>query len=90
MYFRPPYGNYDANTLTAAASCGLKAVIWWSATFDKGQLALQQQPLSRGEIILMHFNDHLIEDLKAVMAQLQAAGLRPAQLTDYLDAAPIE
>lgn len=89
-YFRPPYGNYDANTLTAAASCGLKAVIWWSATFDKGQLALQEQPLRRGEIILMHFNDHLIDDLKILLAQLQAAGLRPAQLTDYLDAAPIE
>ena len=89
-YFRPPYGNYDANTLTAAASCGLKAVVWWSATFDKGQLALQEQPLRRGEIILMHFNDHLIDDLKILLAQLDAAGLKPAQLTDYLDAAPIE
>ncbi len=47
-YFRPPYGNYDTNTLVAARSCGLKAVLWWSATYDSGTLrhphALQRPP----------------------------------------------
>ncbi|MBM3664070.1 MAG: polysaccharide deacetylase family protein [Actinobacteria bacterium] len=89
-YFRPPYGNYDTNTLLAAKSCGLKAVLWWSATYNNGTLALQEQPFRRGEIILMHFNDHLAADLETLVQQIEAAGLRPALLDDYLDAAPIQ
>jgi peptidoglycan/xylan/chitin deacetylase (PgdA/CDA1 family) len=88
-YFRPPYGNYDTNTLLAARSCGLKAVLWWSATYDSGTLRLQEGPLRRGEIILMHFNDHLTQDLQLLMQEVEAAGLRPALLDDYLDAAPV-
>ena len=88
-YFRPPYGNYDTNTLVAAKSCGLKAVLWWSATYDSGTLRLQEAPLRRGEIILMHFNDHLTQDLQLLLQQIEAAGLRPALLDDYLDAAPV-
>ena len=88
-YFRPPYGNYDTNTLVAAQSCGLKAVLWWSATYDSGTLRLQEAPLRRGEIILMHFNDHLTQDLQSLLREIEAAGLRPALLDDYLDAAPV-
>jgi peptidoglycan/xylan/chitin deacetylase (PgdA/CDA1 family) len=88
-YFRPPYGNYDTNTLVAARSCGLKAVLWWSATYDSGTLRLQEAPLRRGEIILMHFNDHLTQDLQLLVQEVEAAGLRPALLDDYLDAAPV-
>ncbi len=89
-YFRPPYGNYDTNTLLAAQSCGLKAVLWWSATYNNGQLALQEGPLRAGEIILLHFNDNLTQDLQKLVATIEAAGLRPALLDDYLDAAPIQ
>jgi peptidoglycan/xylan/chitin deacetylase (PgdA/CDA1 family) len=88
-YFRPPYGNYDTNTLLAAQSCGLKAVLWWSATYNDGQLELQEGPLRAGEIILLHFNDHLSQDLETLVDRIEAAGLRPALLDDYLDAAPV-
>ena len=86
---RPPYGEYDAPTVQVAASCGVKAVMHWSATFEDGQLALQSGTALRpGEVILLHFKDSLASDLQILLDMIAAAGLRPAPLIDYIRSAP--
>lgn len=86
--FRPPYGNYDQTTLQQAASCGIVAAFHWSATADTGEIITAEGPLQAGDIILMHFKPDLGMKLRFVLAQIQAAGLRPARLQDYVASAP--
>ncbi|UDY36511.1 polysaccharide deacetylase family protein [Dermatobacter hominis] len=86
--FRPPYGNYDPVTLQEAASCGVRTVVHWSATADGGAIVTAEGPLRAGDVILMHFKPDLGLKLEFVLAQIQAAGLRPARLVDYLESAP--
>ncbi len=86
--FRPPYGNYDAVTLQQAASCGIKYVVEWSATGDTGSIVTAEGPLRAGDIILLHFKPGLGLRLRNILSQVAAAGLRPAQLADYLRSAP--
>jgi peptidoglycan/xylan/chitin deacetylase (PgdA/CDA1 family) len=86
--FRPPYGNYDPVTLQEAASCGVTTVVHWSATADAGAIVTADGPLRAGDIILVHFKPDLGLKLEFVLAQIQAAGLRPARLADYLASAP--
>lgn len=86
--FRPPYGNYDPVTIEQAASCGIKYVVQWSATGDTGSIVTADGPLRAGDIILLHFKPGLGLRLRNILAQVAAAGLRPAQLADYLRSAP--
>jgi peptidoglycan/xylan/chitin deacetylase (PgdA/CDA1 family) len=87
--YRPPYGDYDARSVQIAASCGYRAVVHWSATFEAGLLSLQSGTALRpGEVILMHYKDNLAADLPILLDMVAAAGLRPAALIDYVRAAP--
>ncbi len=86
--FRPPYGNYDPTTLQQAASCGITTVLHWSAEADTGHIVTAEGPLRAGDIILMHFKPGLGLKLISVLQQIQATGLRPAQLNDYVISAP--
>jgi peptidoglycan/xylan/chitin deacetylase (PgdA/CDA1 family) len=86
--FRPPYGSYDRVTLQEAASCGVTTVMHWSATADDGVIVTADGPLRAGDVILMHFKPGLGARLQLVLAQIEAAGLRPARLVDYLSSAP--
>ena len=86
--FRPPYGNYDLTTLQQAASCGITTALHWSAEADSGHIVTADGPLRAGDIILMHFKPGLGLKLISVLQQIQAAGLRPAQLNDYVISAP--
>lgn len=86
--FRPPYGSYDAATLQQAASCGFTAALHWSAVADSGSIVTADGPLRAGDIVLLHFRPGLVLRLYTVLTQIQAAGLRPASLSDYLDSAP--
>ncbi|MEU8568067.1 polysaccharide deacetylase family protein [Streptomyces pathocidini] len=55
--FRPPYGNYDADTLRVAASCGISVVPLWSeeAFPDRMDFGRGDGLLLPGDIILTHF-----------------------------------
>ena len=86
--FRPPYGSWDDTTVRVAASCGMRAVVHWSATYDSGQLATVGGPLRAGDIILLHFKPGLGWNLAGLLSQITAAGLRPAPLLDYIRSAP--
>lgn len=86
--FRPPYGNFDPVTIQQAASCGIRYVLLWSAVGDSGNIVTAEGPLRAGDIILLHFKPGLGLRLRNIVSQIQAAGLRPARLIDYMRSAP--
>ncbi|CUM38983.1 polysaccharide deacetylase family protein [Streptomyces gardneri] len=82
---RPPYGTYDATTRTAARACGAKAVVTW--TYDLttwGSWTPPAPQLKAGDIILLHFNETVTQDLKRALDLAEAAGLKPAPLREYV------
>jgi len=85
VLFRPPYGNYDGNTLRAAADCGMVAIVLWEVVVDHGRVRHRTvAQLRPGDIVLFHFEDGLGDSLRMFAQQVQAAGLRIARLEDYL------
>jgi len=83
--FRPPGGKYDPETTGEARACGMRAIVLWSGSTNDGRLDLQHPGgLQPGDIILMHFRDDLRENLGVVWEAMQAAGLEPGRLEEYL------
>ena len=83
--FRPPFGNYDATTRHAAASCGFKALVNWTAAVNDGRVQFQQgDRLNRGDIVLMHFRTTFVEDFTAFLDRAKQDGLTPVPLEDFL------
>jgi peptidoglycan/xylan/chitin deacetylase (PgdA/CDA1 family) len=84
--FRPPYGEWDLNTLRAAWSCGLQAGIHWRETVDAGNVYYQRpdKTIHAGDIILMHFRSAFPDDFIAALTVIKNAGLTPALLEDYV------
>ncbi|MBI1350561.1 MAG: polysaccharide deacetylase family protein [Actinomycetales bacterium] len=86
---RPPYGaggDMLATQITAQG-CGLNRIVMWDAVVQNGHVTVSGGKLGPGAVILLHFNDHLEKDLKAAVKAIHKAGLRPANLADYLPAA---
>ncbi|GHA66790.1 polysaccharide deacetylase family protein [Streptomyces termitum] len=82
---RPPYGVYDEATRTAARACGAKAVVTWTHDLTTwGQWSPPTPELKAGDIILLHFNETLEQDLERALELAGEAGLRPAPLRDYV------
>jgi len=83
--FRPPYGNYDAITQQAAAACGMKAVVLWTAAVNDGVVQFQQgDHLNPGDIVLMHFRTTFVEDYTAFLNRAKLDNLTPVPLPDFL------
>lgn len=83
--FRPPYGLYNAGTQRAAAACGLKAIVLWSATINDGKIQYQTgSHLVPGDIVLMHFRPKIIEDLQAFTNEIESQHLTIGKLEDWL------
>jgi peptidoglycan/xylan/chitin deacetylase (PgdA/CDA1 family) len=83
--FRPPYGEYNDDTLRAAAVCGIKAVVLWSAVMQSGVLHYQDTPgLKPGDIILLHYKPELKQDLKAVFKAAEEQGFKIGRLEDWI------
>lgn len=83
--FRPPFGNYDATTRRAAASCGFKALVNWTAAVNDGRVQFQQgDKLKAGDIVLMHFRTTFVEDFTAFLNRAKQDGLTPVPLEDFL------
>ena len=82
---RPPYGEYNSTTRTAAGECGIDYVVHWSVSLPSDKLIYQVgSSLRPGDIILTHFRWDLMDYLPTVMADIQAQGYRVARLEDYL------
>lgn len=85
--FRPPYGEYDNNTLRAAASCGIRAVVNWVDVLWEGHIStIGDKPIRPGDIFLGHFRVDLYDTLVYFFQRLDEQGLRVARLEDYLPA----
>ncbi|GAA4542440.1 polysaccharide deacetylase family protein [Amycolatopsis samaneae] len=83
--FRPPFGNYDDNTLRAAAACGMRVAVLWSAAVNDGHVQFQGgTKLKPGDIVLMHFRKTFKEDYNAFLDQAKKDGLTPVPLVDFL------
>lgn len=80
--YRAPGGWIDSNTTAAAAACGMKAVVQWSAKVNGGAVQYQVGSSFRpGDIVLMHFRPEFKSDLEAFIKAKDSAGLT----TDYLE-----
>lgn len=73
VYFRPPYGRYDRNTLKAAKALNLTTVLWriasmdWELKEDPDQIVRYvTENLEDGAIILLHE----LEQTVAILPQL--------------------
>jgi peptidoglycan/xylan/chitin deacetylase (PgdA/CDA1 family) len=85
-FFRPPFGDYDQNTLKAVHDCGLQAAFYWSETVNNGTVYYQtaQHRVQPGDIILMHFRPAFVNDVIAALTAIHNAGLTPALLENYI------
>ncbi len=85
LLFRPPFGNYDANTQKAVTDCGMKAIVLWTAAVNDGVVQFQSgDKLKPGDIVLMHFRTTFVEDFRAFLARAKQDGVTPVPLSDFL------
>ncbi|MET9149720.1 polysaccharide deacetylase family protein [Streptomyces griseoflavus] len=92
VLFRPPYGNYDRNTLRAAKACGITHVPLWNEEVfvDRWDYREWDRSLHPGDIVLSHFRGP--DDWKGTMPDMirrflnkvTAEGYAVARLEDYL------
>ncbi|MEW9549325.1 polysaccharide deacetylase family protein [Nonomuraea sp. NPDC050783] len=88
--FRPPFGSYNTDTLRAAKSCGMTAVLLWTATVQPGGKIAYQVPDKRlrpGDILLLHFRPDLARDFRVLVRKIERRGYRFGNLHAYLEAA---
>lgn len=90
--FRPPFGNYDRDTLRIAKSCGIKAVPLWSAEAFPDHMEWREwdRDLHPGDIILTHFRGRaewkgsMADMVRHVMKTITDKGYAVARLEDYV------
>jgi peptidoglycan/xylan/chitin deacetylase (PgdA/CDA1 family) len=89
VLMRAPYGDSNANTLKAAASCGIRAAVYWDEMVVNGKVEYQRPGgIHPGDMILMHFKDQFDEDFLAAVTAMYKSGVTPALLDDYLVTTP--
>jgi len=83
---RPPYGAGASRfgTHLMAQRCGVREIVMWDATVARGRVRLAVGELRPGSILLLHFGPDLARDLRTATRAIEAAGLTPANLADYL------
>ncbi|MGW2821692.1 polysaccharide deacetylase family protein [Streptomyces sp. NPDC001443] len=90
--FRPPYGNYNRDTLVAAKACGIKyAPIWDEEVFaDHWEYREWDQDLHPGDIVLTHFRGRsdwrgtMPDMIRRFLKKVTDKGYAVARLEDYL------
>jgi peptidoglycan/xylan/chitin deacetylase (PgdA/CDA1 family) len=90
--FRPPYGNYNRDTLRAARSCGIKyAPIWDEEVYvDHWEYREDDRSLHPGDIVLTHFrgrpdwNGTMRDTMRRFLKKVTDEGYAVARLEDYL------
>ncbi|MEU8777849.1 polysaccharide deacetylase family protein [Streptomyces sp. NPDC048606] len=90
--FRPPFGNYNDDTLKAASECGISSVVLWRASMQINDFQYAEgSALKPGDIILAHFRGP--SELKGktetqmtarMLQHIQEQGYRIGLLEDYL------
>ncbi|TQJ55127.1 polysaccharide deacetylase family protein [Streptomyces sp. NBC_00080] len=90
--FRPPFGNYDQDTLRAAKTCGVRyAPLWAEEVFvDHWEYREWDQDLHPGDIVLSHFRGRgewkgtMPDMVRRFLNKVTAKGYAVARLEDYL------
>ncbi|KUN85586.1 polysaccharide deacetylase [Streptomyces bungoensis] len=90
--FRPPYGNYNQDTLMVAKSCGIKyAPIWNEEVYvDHWEYREDDQKMRPGDIVLTHFrgtddwDGTMVDDMRRFLNKVTSDGYAVARLEDYL------
>ncbi|MEV5906239.1 polysaccharide deacetylase family protein, partial [Streptomyces sp. NPDC052127] len=90
--FRPPFGNYDQDTLRAAKTCGVRHVpLWAEEVFvDHWEYREWDQDLHPGDIVLSHFRGRgdwkgtMPDMIRRFLNKVTAKGYAVARLEDYL------
>lgn len=90
--FRPPYGNYNRDTLVVAKSCGITAVPLWSSEAFPDHMEWREwdRDLHPGDIVLTHFRGKgdwkgsMPDMIRQVMKTITDKGYAVAKLEDYV------
>jgi peptidoglycan/xylan/chitin deacetylase (PgdA/CDA1 family) len=90
--FRPPYGNYNGDTLRVAKSCGVTAVPLWAAEAFPDHMEWREwdRDLHPGDIVLTHFRGRedwkgsMPDMIRHVMKTITDKGYAVARLEDYV------
>jgi hypothetical protein len=91
--FRPPGGNYDETTISAAAEAGLKGVMLWKEAMEISDMGYQtaSHRLQPGDIILCHFRgpaqldgETMVRMMTRLYRHIQAQGFTVADITRYV------
>ncbi|MGP3773749.1 polysaccharide deacetylase family protein [Streptomyces sp. SDT5-1] len=90
--FRPPFGDYNRDTLRAAKACGIEyAPIWNAEAFvDRMDYREWDRDIHPGDILLTHFRGRkdwkgtMPDMIRNLMDHLHAKGYAVARLEDYL------
>ncbi|WP_251071290.1 polysaccharide deacetylase family protein [Streptomyces sp. ISL-43] len=90
--FRPPYGNYNDDTLRAAHECGISQLLLWRVSMQINNFQYAEgAALKPGDIVLAHFRGP--SELKGttetemttrMLQRIQEQGYRIGRLEDYL------
>ncbi|MFF8271113.1 polysaccharide deacetylase family protein [Streptomyces sp. NPDC016562] len=90
--FRPPFGNYNDDTLRAASECGVSSLVLWRVSMQINDFQYAAgSTLTPGDIILAHFRGP--SELKGstetqmttrMLQRIQEQGYRIGRLEDYL------
>jgi peptidoglycan/xylan/chitin deacetylase (PgdA/CDA1 family) len=89
VIMRAPYGLSNSNTLKAAASCGIRANVFWDEYAITGTVSWQRPGgIQPGDMVLMHFDKYFKPNLLSSLQAMKKNGITPARLEDYLVTSP--
>ncbi|MGW4083784.1 polysaccharide deacetylase family protein [Streptomyces sp. NPDC004822] len=92
VLFRPPFGNYNRDTLRAARSCGVRYVALWNEEVfvDRWDYREEDRRIRPGDIVLSHFRGRdewkgtMPDMIRRFLDKVTAEGFAVARLEDYL------
>ncbi|MFG3495369.1 polysaccharide deacetylase family protein [Streptomyces sp. NPDC047928] len=91
--FRPPYGNWNEDTRTAAGQCGIDAIVLWRESMQISDMQYQRadRKLRPGDIVLAHFRGpadlkgtSMTEMTANLLRRVHEQGFTIARLEDYV------
>ncbi|WP_329380578.1 polysaccharide deacetylase family protein [Streptomyces sp. NBC_01351] len=91
-FFRPPFGNYNDDTLRAASECGVSSLLLWRVSMQINNFQYADgSALKPGDIILAHFRGPSelkgsteVQMTTRMLQRIQEQGYRIGRLEDYL------
>ncbi|MFG2748566.1 polysaccharide deacetylase family protein [Streptomyces xanthophaeus] len=91
-FFRPPFGNYNDDTLRAASECGVSSVVLWRVSMQINNFQYAEgSALKPGDIILAHFRGPSelkgsteVQMTTRMLQRIQEQGYSIGRLEDYL------